>query len=343
MTPEELSLPGGGHRTGDGKIALILDTSGIATSCNLRVPDSFQDKEEIAKTATKEETQSILVFANHPEERFALPLGMIKRIERIRTDQIDSVGGQEVLQYRGASLALMSLEKHVSAKPREDQPHVHVLVVSLCGREIGLIAPLLHDICNVSTTIDTVTLREPGIFGSLVLEDQTTRFVNLTELTKKDHSEWFKPVSQPGQPDHTGSKILLVEDSNFFRNQITSFLESAGYDVTPCEDGAIAWNALQDPGQTYDLVVTDIEMPNMNGLELTRKIKGDPMFAHLPVIAITSLAGEEDVQRGLSAGVNEYQIKINRDELLDSIVNNLRTAERRQEVAVGAEETIVRN
>jgi two-component system chemotaxis sensor kinase CheA len=68
-----------------------------------------------------------------------------------------------------------------------------------------------------------------------------------------------------------------------------------------------------------DLVATDIEMPRLDGLALTRQIRADRRFAGLPVIALSSLAGEEEIARGMAAGVDEYQIKLNKDELLDSI------------------------
>jgi two-component system chemotaxis sensor kinase CheA len=69
----------------------------------------------------------------------------------------------------------------------------------------------------------------------------------------------------------------------------------------------------------FDIVVTDIEMPNMNGYELTRQVRADARFSHLPVVAVTSLAGEEDIQRGQEAGVNCYQIKLDREELVSTV------------------------
>ena len=83
-----------------------------------------------------------------------------------------------------------------------------------------------------------------------------------------------------------------------------------------CEDGAIAWDKLNEMRDEIDLVVTDIEMPNMNGFELCRKIKDAPEFSSLSVIALTSLAGEADIQRGKQSGIDDYQVKMDRDKLL---------------------------
>ena len=70
---------------------------------------------------------------------------------------------------------------------------------------------------------------------------------------------------------------------------------------------------------TIGLVVTDIEMPNMDGFELTRRIKDSPHFSHLPVIALTTRAAEEDVVRGKAAGVEEYHIKLDRERLVECV------------------------
>lgn len=83
--------------------------------------------------------------------------------------------------------------------------------------------------------------------------------------------------------------------------------------------------------EDIDLLLTDIEMPNMNGLQLSRHVKDDDNLQHIPVIALTSLAGQEDVERGRAAGVNEYQVKLDRDNLLEAVrryapINKLQAA-----------------
>jgi two-component system chemotaxis sensor kinase CheA len=89
--------------------------------------------------------------------------------------------------------------------------------------------------------------------------------------------------------------------------------------VLAAEDGQAAWEILdQHPGEV-DLLATDVEMPRLDGLALTQRIRADRRFAELPIIALSSLAGEEEIARGLAAGVDEYQIKLNRDQFTDSI------------------------
>ncbi|MBN1844059.1 MAG: chemotaxis protein CheW, partial [Sedimentisphaerales bacterium] len=315
---------------GDGKVSLILDVAGIASYCKLVMPETDTVTEPSSgRVKQQEETQSVLIFTNHPDEYFGFPSEFIARIERIRKEQIDSVGGQEVLQYRGASLPLIRLEHRIKAQASPDKPDLYVIVFRVHQREIGLIVPDLIDIRELPMNLDTETFAESGVAGSLINEGKNIRLIDMYELVK---------IDMPSSPDASGAAnaavpgrhatILLVEDSTFFRQQMAHILQEDGLSVVACPDGLHAWQALQHPDQVVDLVVTDIEMPNMNGLELANKIKTDPCFAHLPVIAVSSLASDQDIRRGQEAGVDEYQIKMDREALLEAIHRHLEQSRR---------------
>ena len=96
-------------------------------------------------------------------------------------------------------------------------------------------------------------------------------------------------------------------------------MEKEGFKVIEAEDGVIAWDLLEKNADKITLVVTDIEMPNMDGFALTQKIRHSPIFSHLPIIALTTLAGEEDIARGKKVGIDDYQIKLDRERLMRSI------------------------
>ncbi|MEN6452279.1 MAG: chemotaxis protein CheW [Thermoguttaceae bacterium] len=311
---------------GDGQVALILDVAGLASQAALTIREDKEHTDGVESIAGSSDSQSMLLFANATNEQFAVPMGLISRLERIRSDQIDTVGGQEVLQYRGMSLTLLSLERYIQAQPRQQQQRLYVIVFRVGNREIGLIAPQLTDIRAVPTEIDATTFREPGVVGSLVLEGKTIRMLDLLELCRVAHPDWFENVSAEQTPIAQAPTILLAEDSGFFRKQMVNLLQADGYNVLACEDGQVAWDTLRQPGQPYDLIVTDLEMPHMNGFDLATKVKGDPNLRRLPIIAVTSLASEDDIERGRRAGIDEYLIKLDRDQLMATIAERLRLA-----------------
>jgi two-component system chemotaxis sensor kinase CheA len=102
-------------------------------------------------------------------------------------------------------------------------------------------------------------------------------------------------------------RLLVVDDVVTTRSLVKSVLGAAGYDVLTAVDGADAWRVLQEQGA--DVVVTDIEMPRMDGFELTRRIRASERFRNLPVVLVTGLESQLDKQRGVQAGANAYLIK----------------------------------
>lgn len=311
---------------GDGRVAMILDVAGIAAHCRLALPDEAGLGGESDDTQRLAERQMALLFRNDPAEWFAVPMDLILRVERIRGDQIDSVGGQKVLQYRGNSLPLLSVDEHLRARPRPEKTQLYVAVYRVLRREVGLIVPELVDIRELGTDVDTVTFRESGVAGSLVVDGRTTRLLDLYELTHAAHPEWFEKRPDLRDDRQRRPVVLLAEDSEFFRKQLAGYLAAEDYEVVACADGQEAWETLCSDPQRFDLVVTDIEMPRMTGLELARHVKSDPASAHLPVIAVSSLAGEDDIQRGNAAGVDEYLVKLDRDQLVEVAGRYLRAA-----------------
>jgi two-component system chemotaxis sensor kinase CheA len=313
---------------GDGRVALILDVAGIAGHSHLSNSNAGTSNEEDQNKQPRHETQPALLFTNAADERFAVPMAVIRRIERIRADQLEMIGEKEFLTYRDSSLPLISMHRHLRVKPRPNQQRLSVLVFEFEGRELGLIVPNILDIVELSTGADTATLREPGVIGSVVIDRKATRIIDVFELAGLAHPELARAAARSSGAAGRKSRILLAEDSEFFRRQVTVFLESHGHETVGCEDGQAAWDELNESPEPYDLVVTDVEMPRLNGFELCRRIKDEERFTNLPVIALTSLAGQEDVDRGSAAGVDEYQVKMDCDQLLGAVSRLLKEASR---------------
>ncbi|MFO0898008.1 MAG: chemotaxis protein CheW [Pirellulales bacterium] len=309
---------------GDGCVALILDVGSLAALAQMKPrAEATSDHVEAHSRSQSDDAHSALLFRNGSDEWFAVPMSLVCRVERIGAESIDHVGGKELLQYRGRTLPLISLHEHIRAKPRPHLPRLHVIVFETGGREVGLVVPELVDIRHLDSDVDATTFREPGVAGSVVVDGHVVRLINLFELCELSLPEYKETLPAAVSAGGRAARILLAEDSAFFRKQVAAFLESHGYDVVPCEDGSVAWESLTAAAASFDLVVTDIEMPRLNGFELCRRIRDDARWSSLPVIALTSLAGQEDLDRGREAGLDDHQVKMDRDRLLASVARFL--------------------
>ncbi len=312
---------------GDGRIALILDVSNLARMANLTSLDGTDRAAELAISAeeaimAERDKQALLIFRSSEQEQFAVPLNQVERIEKIKIEDVEELGGKRVMKYRGGSLSLIRVDDVAMVQPIADHDNLLVIVFNVARRNVGLLAIGPIDAIETTVEIDDVTLKQPGIMGSAIIDTHTTLLVNIFELVQNLFPEWFEGMNTFEIEKHDDGvlpTILLAEDSNFFRNQVKGYLTEAGYETLEGEDGQEAWEVLENNSERIALVVTDIEMPRMDGFELTQKIKNDPRFTGLPVIALTTLAGEEDVARGETVGVDEYHIKLDKERLMESV------------------------
>ena len=225
-----------------------------------------------------------------------------------------------------SSLPLVTLADSASVAAVDEREELVVLVANARGREVGLLGAMPVDVVEIPAAIDPATHRQKGIIGSTIIRENTTLIADLYELVDTVHPDWASMVGEVHgtDPSIPGACVLLVEDSDFFRTQLKKFLEEEGFTVLAATDGEAAWELLLKNIGKVQVVVTDIEMPRLNGLGLAQRIRGDGRTSHLPLIAVTTLAGDEDREKGMAAGMNEYQIKLDRDELMASVKRMIR-------------------
>lgn len=304
---------------GDGHVALILDISGIAVKARL---DSLEEKTAIAVdengTESLADSQSLLLLQNRTLQHFAIPMELVERIERVDSSAIESYDDKSVMKYRGGVLPLLSID--TLTEPPTDSEQVSVVVLKTNSREYGLIAHNIKDICEISLDVDTESLADFGIVGSQVINGDTTRILDVGRLYSKAYPGHQTLSASAG--DEQPPTVLLAEDSTFFRKQVAGFLKELNYQVVEAADGEEAWSTLQNEPDKFDLVVTDIEMPNMDGFEFCRRIRAHDSTRDLPVIALTSLSTDENIRRGRDVGITEYQVKLDREKLV-SVVGRL--------------------
>jgi len=305
---------------GDGRVALILDVSNLASRAELTNIEG-----SMTGTTEDEQQQQIihvgdielfLLFRSAKTEQFAVPLNLVSRIERIKSHQMEKLGERYVIQYMGGSIPLFAMHEVASVKPIEEQQTYIVIVFVISGKEFGLLVTGPLDTAEVSVDVDDRVFKQPGILGSMVIGKHTTLIVDIYGFIKTIQPQWLEHDEAEEIERPT---ILLAEDAAFFREQVRAILDDEGFNVITAEDGAVAWDLLQAHDEEISLVVTDIEMPNMNGFELTQKIKKDNRFSSIPVIAVTSLSEERHRIEGKKVGINDYQLKLDRQKLIESI------------------------
>jgi two-component system chemotaxis sensor kinase CheA len=312
---------------GDGRVALILDVASLARmgSLNETSAKNISAAEEASakeRSGAGNDRTALLTFKGGETEHFAAPLNLVERIERVKAEEIEEVGGRRVIKYRGGTLPLNEISEVANVAKVPENGQYEVVVFRVGGRETGLLVTPPVDAVEVDLNVDASTLKQNGIMGSLIVGDHTTLMVDIFELVRTVNPTWFQETRATG-PNATAkskeTRILFAEDSAFFRNQVSEFLNEEGFIVTTAEDGVEAWDCLQKGVEEFTLVLTDLEMPNMDGFELTKKIKASTTYGHLPVVALTSLASELDMRKGKESGIDSYQIKLDRENLIDVV------------------------
>ena len=311
---------------GDGAVALILDVAGLSAVANLGATQSLLER-AVAKrgpAAGAHDAHTYFVFENGPGERFAIPLGTVSRVERIAEAKVVCVGGRRTVTFGDTMLPLVAIEDVAQVSARVPERHLYAVICKAWGREVGIVASHIVDVVEATAAIDPATHVQPGILGSTVVDDGVLLLLDVHGLVEAALPEYKKRAKST--PREAASVVLVVEDSPFFRKQIIACLHDAGYATLAAEDGAQGFALLGQHADHVALVVTDIEMPNMDGLEMTRRIRSDGRFAALPIIAVTSISGELAERRGREAGLTEYLIKLDREQLVERADHFLKSA-----------------
>ncbi len=328
---------------GNGQVALILEVANIAKMANLTIQN---DTDQAAKKEDEEQAHSanmisLLTFGSGENENFAVPVDLVERIEKVKSSDIEEVGGKRVIKYRGGLLEVHSIDEASNVKPIANVDSLLVIVFNIKGQEVGLLATSPVDTAQISVEFDRDTLKQTGIAGSVIIDEDTVLIINVDEMIRTINPAWFieqnldlakssdsldLPAAQADIADFYDQQakpltILYAEDSQFFRQQVKSFLESDGYKVLDAEDGEQAWELLQTHSDEISMILTDIEMPVLGGLGLAKRITSDPRYSNIPIVALTTLADEKNIRSGKEAGVTEYQVKLDKEKLIKCIHN----------------------
>jgi two-component system chemotaxis sensor kinase CheA len=296
---------------GDGRVALILGAEGIARHAGVHFEDVDGDAAPAA--ARPPEAPSVLLFRYGPREQFAAPLDLIRRVERVRMDKVERVGDREFLTVDGTPTAVVRLDRCLDVSPCADAAEMFLLLPKGARRPVGLLLSEVIDSDALPIELHRDACPADGLLGSAVIRGRMTLILDLPRLAERAADDAGPP--RPAAPPPAGRRrVLLVEDTQFFREVVKGHLESAGYEVTTAVNGAEGLARLD--GGTFDLIVSDVEMPVMDGWEFARAVRRRPGGAALPLLALTTLDSAADRAKAAACGFDRFEVKLQRDRFL---------------------------
>ena len=195
-----------------------------------------------------------------------------------------------------------------------------ILVFADGDRTMGLVVKEIVDIVETQLNIELGSERE-GVVGTAVVGSKATDVIDASHYLTKAYSDWFtgNTFNNRGQND---SRLLVVDDSPFFRNLLQPLLTVAGYEVV-CVESAQRALELCEAGEDFDLIISDIEMPDMDGFSFAAKVRNETRWRSKPMVALSSLCTPDDFERGRQVGFTDYVTKTDRDALLASLAETL--------------------
>jgi two-component system chemotaxis sensor kinase CheA len=310
----QIPLFAGNTIMGDGSVILIIEPNGLARSIG-SVSMSRQEAAAAGEPEAQAEeasTESLLLFrAGSPQPRAVL-LSLVTRLEEIDVGRIEKSNGRSLVQYRGQLMPLVAVGDDVRIKSSGKQP---LLVFSDEGRSMALLVDEIVDIVEQRLDIELIS-EQPGVLGSALIKGQATEVIDVSHFLPLAFADWQNWKER--RIAAARHRLLLVDDSQFFRNMLAPLLSSAGFSVVSASSGNDALALLRN-GERIDVIVTDIDMPGMDGFELAAEVRGDPRTAAVPIIGLSSLVSAQAVQRGRQVGLHDYVAKFDRQGLIAAL------------------------
>jgi two-component system chemotaxis sensor kinase CheA len=308
----DVTMFSGNTILGDGSVIMILDPNGIARATGLGAEGSDNPAQASqARGAGRADTTALLLFRAGDGAPKCVPLGLIARLEDLPADRIEKAGENLVVQYRGSLMPLVSISGFAALPPPDSRQAL--LVFGDGAHSMGLMVDEILDVLEAPLVIDRAGVR-PGFLGSAVIAGRVTEVLDSAFWLRQGGMDWFAgKAAEAAKP-----RVLLVEDSAFFRNLVVPGLSAAGYDIMGVSNARDALR-LRDAGEAFDIIVSDINMPEMDGVQLVRAIRDGGPWQSLPVIALSGQAEPADVARGRDAGFTDYVAKFDREALSASI------------------------
>ncbi|MBI5756264.1 MAG: response regulator [Nitrospirae bacterium] len=260
------------------------------------------------------------ILVKSSNQVFIVPATNIDRTGRVNNDDIKTVENMETITLNGRPVSFVRLESILglsSGKNGRGSMFTQIIVLRSAEKQIALgVDEVLNEQEVLAKGLGRQLSRVRNVAGAAILgSGKPVPILNIPDLIRSA----VKATAAPAAtiiPEEKGwaekGYVLVVEDSITSRILLKNILESAGYRVKTAVDGIDAITTLKN--EDFNLVVSDIDMPGMNGFDLTAKIRGDKSLADLPVVLVTALESREDRERGIEVGADSYIVKSSFDQ-----------------------------
>ena len=269
--------------------------------------------------------KAFLVKVNN--QTFAIPTSAIKTTHLISRDKILYKEGKKIIIVDNRTVPICSIAETLEmCDNSNNSDKLVVIVVQAEDTQIGFIVDkLVGDQEILHKNLSEPLVRVRNIAGITTLgSGDLCLILNVSDLVKSAYVNFGRPCRRPALPvkmneENCKKKVLVVDDSTTTRILQRNILKAAGYDVEVAVNGFEALNKIAC--ENYDIVISDVEMPEINGIELTERLRQNEKLKNIPLILVTSLASEQDKLKGINAGANAYIVKseFNQEELLSTI------------------------
>ncbi len=310
----DIPIYSGNTILGDGAVIMILDPNGIASQAGNVMADVDHTAAQAVQAASKDmNAESMLLFRAGEGAPKAVPLSLVARLEEIKVETIEKSNGNWVVQYRDQLMPLTFIDNSYTFKEVGRQS---VLVFAEGEHTMGLVVDEIVDIVEEHLNIE-LTADSEGLLGTAIINGKATEVIDVSHYLYATFGNWSS--ERTGTTDYDEQRrILMVDDSPFFQNMLKPLLKSAGYVVTAVAGGEEAL-ALREKGENFDLIISDIEMPGMDGFELASEIRSDGSWQQVPMLALSTHATPKYFDRGRDVGFNNYVKKFDRIALLAAL------------------------
>lgn len=263
------------------------------------------------------------ILVQSAKQSFVVPTAQVSRVARIKFAEIKTVENRATISLDDRTVALASLavvlELDAPTSPPPNGDFVSVIVLGSGSDQIAFsVDAVLHDEEVLAKSFSRPLSRVRNIAGATVLgSGKIAPILHVGDLIKSARKHGGLPAGAPAPvrttaPAAKARSVLLAEDSITSRMLLKGILESAGYRVVTAVDGMEAWTLLRT--DEFDLVVSDVEMPRLNGFDLCARIRADKKLADKPVVLVTALASASDRERGIDVGASAYIVKSSFDQ-----------------------------